>query len=320
MKRSRVILLVIALFVPSVSYAADGSLFMSPSRGAFPIDEVFEIDVRADTGGMAANAAEADISFNQNALAVERIETDGSVLSLWPTPPEFSNTKGTIRFSGTADSGFTSREALLVRIFFRPVSVMPGDVQIDSGAILLNDARATNIITTMQSGLYTITPHRTQPEPASATNTPDISAEPAPEVKGVSIQVPSILGFDDTASIGERIILQGTAGPDTTIHILLQHERDTPYESTVLTARDGSFTYASTVHAEAGVYRAWAEVRTGSETFTSNTVVITVRARGFAAAALAPVLTFGIPALVLLVAGLFVGRHFYARRSDRSNY
>lgn len=320
MKRLYVIPLLLVLSFPCASLAADGILFMSPARGAFPMDQEFEVSVRADTGGAAANAAEADISFNPSALAVVRIETEGSVLSLWPTPPEYSNTKGTIRFSGTAGAGFTSREALLIRIIFRPISIMPGDVQIDSGAILLNDARATNIIASMQSGLYTITALRTLPAPLSATGTLSESDSPVGDVKGASIQVPTISGYDDVVSAGERIIVQGSAGPDTTVHIVLQHDNDAPREGTVMSAHDGTFTYASREPAQDGEYRVWAEVRTDAETYSSDNVVMTARAQGLGAAALVPALTFGVPILLLLIAGVIGVSYYYGVRTARGDY
>lgn len=317
MKKGAVVAFILCISIPSVSCAANGLLYLSPARETYTMDQVFEVEVRADTDGAAANAAEADLSFNPDALMVESIGTDGSVLSLWPTPPEYSNTKGTIRFSGTAGQGFTAHDAMLVRIRFRPISIMPGDVHFDSGALLLNDARATNIITGMRSALYTIEPHRVQAPVSVATDTPPAS-EPSPEVKGVSAQVPAITGYDDRVAVGGRIILQGSASPDTTVHVLVRYEDDTPIETKVLSAHDGSFTVSPKVTAQTGVYRAWAEVRTESETLTSDTVTITADADNLAAvaASLTPLIGTALPYLLLLiVAGICAG-YFYNRRAS----
>ncbi len=307
------------LLVPSLVQAADGVLYMEPARGTYAIGDSFEVEIRAHTDGEAANAAEADVSFNPAALEVVRIETDGSVLSLWPTAPTYSNEKGTIRFSGTASASFHSNEAMLIRVVFRALSNVPGDVHIDSGALLLNDVRATNIITGMRSGLYTVAPTQSAPPPpldvAPATTT-EIQTELVPAVKGATIQVPTISGYDDRVSIGERIVLQGSATPLSKLSIFLQFENDAPRESIVLSTADGSFTYVAPMLAERGIYRAWASVETGSGTLTSEKVVLAAQSRGVAAAAetIVPMLTLALPYLLLLVAaGVSLG-YFYNRK------
>ena len=290
---------------------------MSPAHGTHPIDTVFEVDVRADTDGESANAAEADVSFDPKAMIVEKIATDGSVLSLWPTAPEYSNTKGTVRFSGTSSGSFNAKDALLIRITFRATSILPGDVHIDSGALLKNDARATNIITSMRSALFTIVAHQAAPlpeaAPEDATTTPAQSEALSPEVKGASIQVPTIRAYDDHITVGGRIALQGTAAPNTSVTLFLQHDDDTPSESIVRTTSDGAFTYVAPDPASAGVYRAWAEARTQSESFSSDKVIVTVTSAGFATAAYAFTPALAAALALLIVFGGVLG-YIYNRR------
>jgi hypothetical protein len=319
--RWQVIILLVFISFPTLSLAADGVLFLSPERGTYGIGDVFEVEVRANTDGEAANAAEADIVFNPAALSVVAISTEGSVLSLWPTAPTYSNAKGTIRFSGTASGSFRSDNATLIRIQFRAESNVPGDVHLDSGALLLNDARATNIIATMRSGLYTVTARRTPPAPDSAspveTEVIATSTIETPEVKGAAIQIPVISGYDDRVSIGGRIILQGSGTPNTRLAIFLQHEDDAPYESSVLTTSEGSFTFVSSEPAREGVYHAWAEARSVEEKFASDKVVIVARSDGFAAAAasVGAMLTYALPFVLLLIAaGVSLG-YLYNRRA-----
>ncbi len=315
MKKLLVSLILFSL-IPSVSSAAEGVLFFSPERGTYAIGDTFEVEVRANTDGVDANAAEADIVFNKTALEVERIEIDGSVLSLWPTPVSFSNEKGAINFSGTAPRSFNGANAMLIRIVFRAKSNVPGDVHMDSGALLLNDARATNIISTMRSALFSVTPRQTAPAPTLVATSTEPVTQAEPEVKGASIQVPAITGYDDRVSIGERIVLQGNAEPNSRISVFLQYEDDAPRESQVLTAGDGSFTYVAADLAIRGVYRAWASVYADSQQLSSDKVVMVARPKGFAAAAesITPMLTLALPYLLLLVAaGASLG-YFYNRK------
>ncbi len=318
MKHTLFALIGIAVLLPSFVSAADGELFISPSNGTYQIGDEFEVHVRADTDGERINAAEADVSFNPAALMVTKISTEGSILGLWPTPPEYSNVKGTIRFSGTATESYSGVEGELITIRFMALGNLPGDVRIESGAIIANDARASNIVTNMRSALYTITPRQAAPNdiPVETSTTSDPSVEMQPEVKGVSLTVPHIAGYDDVVSIGERIVLQGSGAPDSRIAVLLQFENDAPKESTVLTTRDGSFTYVSSEPAEEGVYRAWAEAREGAEVFASAKVIVTAKREGYLAAAVAaaPLMSLVLPYLLLLIAaGCSLG-YMYNRR------
>ncbi len=319
MKRLWIFLWVVLLFLPSVSIAADGILFIAPERGIYAIDDVFEVEVRAATDKVVANAAEADLVFNTNALEVVSISTEGSVLTLWPTPPEFSNTRGTVRFSGTAAESFQGDNAVLIRIQFKAMSNVPGDVHFDSGALLLNDARATNIITGMRSALFTVVPRQSPPQPTFAPIdvAPREAAAESSEVKGASIQVPTISGYDDRIAIGERIVLLGAGKPNSRISVFLQFEDDAPRESAVLTTSDGTYTYVASELAVRGMYRAWVSVQTDAGALSSEKVVISARAAGVAATAeaLVPMLTLALPYLLLLIAaGLSLG-YFYNRKA-----
>ncbi len=316
MKRYLALVGVCLFALPGVVCAAEGVLYISPDHGTYTLDSEFVVDVLADTDGTASFAAEADIAFNPQSLAVQKISTDGSVLALWPTPPEFSNTKGTIRFSGTAAERFNARDARLIRITFRAIGVHAADLHIESGAILENNARAMNIITSMRSANLTIVAKQDVPTPPETVAVPE--TEPiVPEVKGAQISVPNISGYDDRVSVGDRITLQGSATPDSSITVFLQHDDDTPIESTVLTTRDGSFTYVAREKAVRGVYRAWATAAGTSEPLMSDKVVIAVGGNAFAAAAesLTPMLLMGLPYLLaLIVAGISLG-FLYNRRS-----
>ncbi len=316
MMRVSIALFVLLLSLPSISHAAEGALFLSPARGTYTLDDSFEVVVRADTDGQESNAAEADISFNPATLSVLGISTDGSVLSLWPTQPTYSNNAGTIRFSGTAAGSFNAHDANLITITFRAVGNVGGDVHFDSGALLLNDARATNIITGMRSALYSVEPRQSQPPPEYPAQVASSSTAETPEVKGAAIQVPTISGYDDRVSIGERIVLQGSAAPNSAISIFLQYEEEAPRESSVLSTSAGGFTYVASEPAQRGVYRAWAQVSGGDETYPSEKVVIVARSEGVAAAveSMGAMLLVALPYVLLLtVLGALLG-YFYNRK------
>jgi hypothetical protein len=272
--------------------------------------------VRASTDGTAMNAAEADLVFNPAALMVTKISTEDSVLALWPTPPEYSNVRGTIRFSGTATESFNGEGGELITIRFMALGSLPGDVRIESGAILINDARATNIISTMQSALYTVNPRAVSaPVSVPATST-DVIASTTPTVAGVSTEIPVITQFSDTVTVGERIILQGTAAPNSDIVVLLQFQDEAPTESIVPTTKNGTFTYVSLTPAQSGTYRAWANIRTQSDVASSEVVVFSANSHGVSigVAAAASIAVYLMPYLaLLLLLGAVIGYIYYRR-------
>jgi hypothetical protein len=310
------LLMLAILLAPIPASAADGLLFLSPARGEITLGESYEVEIRADSDGETITAVEADLTFPAASMMVEKISIEGSILSQWPTPPTFSNIDGTISFSGTG-ARFNGDNGLLVTITFTGHSASAGNIRFESGAMLAADARATNIITTMQSGLYTIAPRVTQsvaPSPSDIDEQSDIE----PTVAGVTVEVPEIRGFDDRVSKGERITLQGSASPDTEVTVSLQYEDEAPVESIVRSTTEGSFTYVSPFYADIGTYRAWVASR-GSEVLKSNEVIIRAERDGLTAAvaSVGPVLGLALPYVFLLVVlGCVIG--FIFNRSAKT--
>jgi hypothetical protein len=310
------IFLITLLFLPTIASAADGILYMTPARGNYVIGESFEVEIRADTDSETIVAAEADISFPPGSLLVEKISTDGSILSQWPTPPTFSNTEGTIRFSGTGGR-YAGEDGLLVTITFAAVSQIPGNVRFESGAILASDARATNIITSMRSSLYSVSPQRT----ISAPNTQEPEEENIqPEVAGASIETPTLNDTEQILFKGDRIVLSGEAEPDSYVAVFLQFGDEVPSEGTARATKDGAFTYVAHDRARVGTYRAWVEAQSGTERLRSNEARIRVTTGGMAASVLAaaPIMVVALPYVLALIAlGCTIGYVMNRRATAR---
>ncbi len=152
-----VVSLIFNQYQPTQVRAAGASLYFTPSVGTYVLDDKFTIAVKAFVGGTNINAAEGLISFDKNFLEVVSISDTGSIFSLWPIQPSFSNSQGTVSFAGGVQApGYSGQQGKVLNITFKAKAVGIGLVRFSSGAILSNDGKASNILESMGSANFTI--------------------------------------------------------------------------------------------------------------------------------------------------------------------
>ena len=312
--------LILILTPGSLAYAAEGSLFLSPLNGTYAVKDTFELQVRVDSGGRAVNAIEAELAFDPRSLAVDHVSTEGSIIGSWPTVPGFSNTEGTLHFSGWTRERFSGSDGLVITIYFKALRVDSTPVTFTSGSVLAAEAQETNVIASMHSGLYILKPKEIPapvsvslpPPPANviAVATTSVKSPPSPPI---FTELPTSL------MIGEQLIAKGVSVPGGVVTVTLQKDGDEPLQSNVRAASDGTFTYVADTKAEAGVYRLYAEVVdiSNARSAPSDTHVFSVTSSQVAAAVLSKndfSMTNIILALFALGCGLGVGLAFMQRR------
>jgi len=307
------------LSIPLSTLAADGTLYMTPERGAYRVGETFEVKVLADSGGVPINAVEAELNFNPRALSVESISTEHSILASWSTEPHFSNSDGVIAFSGWTGGTFTGHDGLLITVTFKALRDASANAHLAAGAMLaVQDG--SNIITSMKSGVYTVAPRELtrstilQSTSSQASTIPGIISEPAPP--------PLITQYERSIRAGEQIVVQGTTNPSARIIVWLQKGSDeTMYRA--MSNSDGTFTFSAPMPAEEGVYRVWVaeEDLYGAPGPQSDRIAINVRTAGIAASVVpsTDLLTSLLPYVALLIFGALgtayiIHRHTMARR------
>src|SRR3989338_5400274 len=89
--------LVFSLF-PVLAQAA--TLNFSPPSGSYGVGNTFLVNVNVESTDQAINAASGVVSFPWDKLEVVSISKQGSIFSLWPAEPSFSNTAGPVSFEG----------------------------------------------------------------------------------------------------------------------------------------------------------------------------------------------------------------------------
>ena len=150
-------LLVVISVLPKTALAAEGSIYLAPSKGTFLVGSTFSISIFTDTKGNNINAIQVDLSFPADRLQITSPTAGESFVSEWLTPPTYSNTGGFINFKGGIKEGITASAGLVSTITFRAKS--PGLAKIellDSSKILLNDGKGTAIPTLNFGGSYEI--------------------------------------------------------------------------------------------------------------------------------------------------------------------
>ena len=308
MRRFALLLLAVPFLMPFVAIAAGGTLFVTPETGVYTIGEIFDIKVRADTGGEKINAAEAELTFNPDTLEVQKIITNDSILESWPTPPTFSNQKGTIRFSGWTKTNYVGSDGLLVTITFKALRTQTSNAYLAAGAILAADGKGSNIITSMKSGFYSVEPKHLGVEPLPELSTASDTPATIDELTKVQTgpEAPVFSAHSLSIDAGERIIASGKATPDSKVLFFLARGNEPEKYTAITSESDGSFTFISEPTQAEGVYRLRAAVQDINGTISpSERMTITVRSKGIAASAAvgAEVASTLLPILTLLVVG-----------------
>jgi len=151
------ILVFIGGLLPVAVEAVEASLFFSPSSGNYQVGDTFSVKVKVNSDGVPINAAQAKIFFPQNILEVKNISKAGSIFTLWPEEPIFSNSNGEIGFKGGVPApGFTG-EGNILTINFQARKIGEAKVSFSEAEVLAADGRGTNILKIAQEATFSIT-------------------------------------------------------------------------------------------------------------------------------------------------------------------
>lgn len=276
MNRSWIALITLTLLLPvSIAHADGAALYVTPETGTYSIGDTFEVQVLADSAGAAINAAEADITFDPSALQVLSVSSDGSILDTWPSEPKYDNSEGTITFSGVANQRYTGSAGLLVTITFKAVKNAQDGAHFASGAVLAADGVESNIITAMHSGQYAIQPVEVPAQggdsDAIGASDQEASSTAASDQDASSTSSDSSSAGDSDAelaapvlqskpqiAVGDRIVINGTAPPGSTVSVWLQEGSKKAQRTDLDADESGAFSFTSDTQANAGPYQAWA--------------------------------------------------------------
>lgn len=151
----------ISLIRPIKAYAA-ASLSLSPASASKLIGEVFNVDVVVDTGGDPAAGVSAIVNYDTAHLTAVQV-TAGTVLAGTPLTNTINSSTGTIQYdTGNLSNNFTGR-GTVATIQFRALAAGSATVNYVfnpnstvNSSIVAAAASPTNLLTTVNGGVYTI--------------------------------------------------------------------------------------------------------------------------------------------------------------------
>jgi Sec-independent protein translocase protein TatA len=144
--------------------ASAATLSLSPSTGVYTAGSTFTASVKVNTNGAAINAADGTLTFNPKEITVLGV-SKGAIFNLWTAEPAYSNSAGTITFSGGSPTGYTGSGGTVISITFKANAAGSPKVSFSKGSVLAADGKGTNVLTTMNGGSFTIAAAGVSPEP-----------------------------------------------------------------------------------------------------------------------------------------------------------
>lgn len=152
---TRVIIFLAIFCLGAVENAEAQSFYFAPDSAQHSVSSTFSAKLYLDSTGIAVNAAQATINFPPDLLEVKSISKDGSVFTLWPAEPSFSNTAGRISFSGGVPApGVTGIGKILI-VNFKVKKTGDAVLSITDGVLLKADGKGTNILKNAGSLVFT---------------------------------------------------------------------------------------------------------------------------------------------------------------------
>ncbi len=206
MKRVIVVCFLAATYFATVSAAEAATLSVSPGTGVYTSNSTFTVRVAVNTSGKSINAAEGTLSFNPSELSVVSVTRSGSIFNLWVAEPSFSNSAGTISFSGGLPSGYTGGSGNIMSVTFKAKGSGASKVSFSSASVLANDGAGTNVLTSMNGGTFTIQAAAPTPEaeeviveyvaPANTPGAPSITSSTHGDQKQWHTAKQAVLNWD----------------------------------------------------------------------------------------------------------------------------
>lgn len=178
------------------------TLSISPSTGVYSTGSTFTVNVLVNTTSQNVNAADGTLSFNPRELSVVSVTRASSIFNLWTAEPTFSNSAGTVSFSGGSPTGYTGSAGRVMSVTFRSLTSGTARVSMTGGSVLAADGRGTNVLTSMGGGTYTLTAQETQPAPEVVIEyVPPANTPAAPTVRSSSHPDPDAWHTNMTATL-----------------------------------------------------------------------------------------------------------------------
>ncbi len=136
----RLLLIIIALFIPQALFAADVSLYVQ--NDTVSVGDLVSIDMRV-TSFDRVNAVVGQLDFDDELFAVVEINDGGSVVPLWVKRP-LEREYGTVSFSGIVPGGFIGADQVIFTVVLRALRAGDSALTLRDLRVLLHDGFGTD--------------------------------------------------------------------------------------------------------------------------------------------------------------------------------
>jgi hypothetical protein len=145
-------IVVIVLFFSCAIKTNAATLSFSTGQG-YSVGQTFPVQVIVSTAnGEAINAVSANITFNSSQLQLVSISQTSSIISMWASPPTFSNKTGSADLEGIIPNpGFTGQNGNVAVLNFKVLSAGSTQLSFSQASVLANDGLGTNVLTSAPS-------------------------------------------------------------------------------------------------------------------------------------------------------------------------
>ncbi len=141
--------------VPFTVSAASFNFY--PPSGSYGTGKIFSVNVNVESNDQTINAASGVVSFPPDRLEVVSVSKQGSIFSLWPTEPSFSNSQGTVSFEGIVPNpGYIGTNGKVLAITFKARGSGSANISFSSGLVLANDGAGTDVLDGPSVAVYTL--------------------------------------------------------------------------------------------------------------------------------------------------------------------
>lgn len=179
--------------------AAGASLYIAPASGTHVIGSTFTVSVKVNTGGQVINAAEGSLSFDSDLIEFVSASRSGAVFNLWTTEPSLSGTN-VIFGGGIPGQGYNGTAGHVCSITFRTKKAGNANIRFTSGAVLANDGKGTNVLSSMGSAAYVIAP---KVAPPPTTNTDNTNTKPSTKTDTPKIEKKEEIEYNKPIIVSE---------------------------------------------------------------------------------------------------------------------
>lgn len=170
-------------------------LLLSPSSGTFTVGSTFDINIFLNTEGKSINTVSTVLFFPADKLQLVSPTIGQSVISVWTAQPIFNNKDGVIRITGGIPGGINVQSGLITSLTFRVKKVASSTLVkfSDESRVLANDGSGTDVLSSVQNGVYNLI----LPPPAG----PIVSSETHPDQSKWYSNKSVILRWASTSSV-----------------------------------------------------------------------------------------------------------------------